>query len=111
MDEALVEKARLYALRHQVLIGSQLGSGQHGSVFVAARNANPNRSAVKFHKEEGPYLRELGAYQRLAEYAVTEIEGFAVPELLGADDELLIIEMAGMRRSSMVAATIGHRRK
>jgi hypothetical protein len=98
MDKACVEKARLYALRHRLTIGGQLGSGHHGSVFVAARNTHPNRSAIKFHKEQEPYLRERKAYERLAERGITEIEGFAVPILLNADDELLVLEMTIVER-------------
>src|SRR5688572_7610007 len=94
MDETTLEKARLYALRYQVRIGRPLGSGHHGNVFAAERDTTPSRFAVKFNKSEGPYFRELRAYQILKAHDITEIESFSVPQLLGNDDEFLAIEMS-----------------
>ncbi len=93
MDEEILRKAQEY-----VQLGAPLGSGTHGSVFAAERNVNPNNSAVKVHKEEDPYQRELRVYERLREAGITSIEGFNVPQLLGNDDELLVLEMTVVRR-------------
>ena len=93
MKESLFPKARAYAALNQLRLGAPLGSGHHGSVFVAERNAKPNRSAIKIHKEREPYFREKTAYERLAQKRISRIEGFAIPQLLSADDELLVLEM------------------
>jgi hypothetical protein len=83
-------------MRHQAQIGKPLGSGHHGSVYGAERNGQ--RFAVKFCKDEGPYFREVRAYESLLERGVKRIEGFAVPQFLGSDDELLTIEMSIVQR-------------
>ena len=93
MKEALFQTAQAYAALNQLRLGTPLGSGNHGSVFVAERNAKPNRFAIKIHKEREPYFREKIAYERLAQKGISQIEGFAIPQLLSADDELLVIEM------------------
>jgi len=93
VKEALSPKAQAYAERHGLRIGTPLGSGHHGSVFVVERNVKPNRSAIKVHKEQEPYSREKGVYERLTQREVVAIEGFAVPQFLGADDDLLVLEM------------------
>jgi hypothetical protein len=43
-------------------------------------------------------LRELAVYQRLKEVGVTKIQGFNVPQLLGHDDEMWIVEMSIVTR-------------
>jgi len=86
-------RAQAYAERHGLRIGTPLGSGNHGSVFVVERNFKPNRSAIKVHQEQEPYSREKGVYERLTQREVVAIEGFAVPQFLGADDDLLVLEM------------------
>jgi hypothetical protein len=93
VEEALFQKAQAYAALHQLRIGNPLGSGHHGSVFVAEGNVKPNRSAFKVHKEREPYFREKGVYERLTQKEVVAIEGFAVPQFLSADDDLLVLEM------------------
>lgn len=98
MDEVLAAKAQAYAARHHLRIGNPLGSGHHGTVLVAQSNIKPNRSAIKVHKEREPYLRECRAYRILASRGVIAIEGFNLPQFLGADDELLVIEMTIVER-------------
>ncbi|HTG42948.1 MAG TPA: hypothetical protein VK633_00330 [Verrucomicrobiae bacterium] len=93
MDERIAQRVRRYAQRFNARVGSALGSGHHGNVVVAERNAIAGRYAVKFCKENVPFDREVHAYKTLAERKVIEIAGFFVPQLLGYDDELLVIEM------------------
>ena len=82
MGQAFLHKAQEFAERNQLRLGSPLGSGNHGSVFVAQGNVKANRSAVKVHKQPEAYWRERLVYQRLSERAVHEIEGFNVPQIL-----------------------------
>lgn len=65
-----------------------LGSGAEGFVFPS-----PDATAIKVFRYQEKYVRELAVYQRLLEHNVTDILGFAVPRLVGFDDDLLVIEM------------------
>ncbi|MCM2371912.1 hypothetical protein [Aporhodopirellula aestuarii] len=65
-----------------------LGIGEDGAVYRTA-----SRTAVKIFYRSKNYERELGCYLRLRDVEVTEVAGFAVPELIDHDDERLIIEM------------------
>jgi len=65
-----------------------LGSGAEGFVFPT-----PEATAIKVFKYEEKFLRELAVYQRLLEHNVTDVLGFAVPRLVGFDEQLLVIEM------------------
>jgi len=98
IDEIFSQRARAYASRREIQLGRQLGLGTHGAVFAAESKLKPLRSAIKIYKERDPYDRERVVYQRLAEHEVTEIEGFHVPQLLGVDSELLIVEMTVVAR-------------
>jgi len=97
-DEFLIENARTYALQHQLQLVERLGFGIHGIVFVAENKLNVGRSALKTHRYEEPFLRELAAYQRLSAEGIREILGFNVPALLASDDNLRIIEMSLVAR-------------
>jgi hypothetical protein len=89
MDSNLIHFAR----KHQLRIGGRLGFGIHGSVFTASR-VKPNWvTAVKVFKDVDFFLREFAVYERLSEYEVKNVHGFNVPEMLRADEELLVIEM------------------
>jgi hypothetical protein len=65
-----------------------LGSGIDGCVWPSNRN-----TAVKVLERQHNYLLERDCYQRFLQAAVTEILGFAVPELVDYDDNLLVVEM------------------
>jgi hypothetical protein len=97
-DDILYQKALRYASRHQMEVGRRLGHGKDGIVFVAVSKLKAMRSAIKSHNGLEAYGREQRAYERLAERRVRNIEGFHVPQLLGADDELLVIEMTIVTR-------------
>ena len=66
----------------------KLGFGTDGIVWRSNRN-----TAIKAFERPATYRTEKRCYQRLQERRVTEILGFAVPQLEGFDDELLIVEM------------------
>jgi hypothetical protein len=91
----LLERARVYAHRNGTKIVStvEFGHGMEGSVWVSQRD-----SAIKIIRNRKNYADELEAYRRLQAAAVRQLCGFAVPWLLGADDELQAIEMEIVQR-------------
>lgn len=97
-DELLIENARVYARRHQLQLAERLGFGLHGIVFSAENKSNFGKSVLKIHRYDEPYLREVSIYKRLRDDGIGEIVGFYIPDLLGADDGLRIIEMSLVAR-------------
>jgi hypothetical protein len=98
MEEFLIQNARIYAEQNQLRLAERLGFGIHGIVFVAENKARAGRTAIKIHREAEPFQRERSAYERLLEAGIAEILGFNVPQLVRADDRLLVIEMTVVTR-------------
>jgi hypothetical protein len=94
----LVERAQEYCQQKGLAIGIQLGFGVHGIVFVANYQIETGRSAIKVHEHEADYCRERDVYLRLQEHGIREIHGCAVPELLGYDNQLWVVEMTVVTR-------------
>ncbi|MGC4004838.1 MAG: hypothetical protein QM811_17665 [Pirellulales bacterium] len=70
-------------------IKGHLGAGTDGEVWKTDR-----RTAIKVFGYEQGYYNERDAYQRLADFGVTnELDGFWLPKMIDYDDELLVIEM------------------
>jgi hypothetical protein len=67
-----------------------LGWGVDGVVYPSPTDT----TAVKIHKGEESFARELAAYKRLRKHDVTVFEGFNVPRLVRFDASRLIIEMS-----------------
>jgi hypothetical protein len=86
----LLERAKSYAHRSGTKIVStvEFGHGLEGSVWVSERD-----SAIKIIRHRKNYADELEAYRRLQAGGVRQLCGFAVPWLLGTDEELQAIEM------------------
>jgi hypothetical protein len=93
MNEELIEKAAVFALRHKLMLGRRLGFGLHGIVFEARSEGEFAEHALKLHRFEEPYARERDVYARLMEAKVREISGLRVPQLLRWDDDELTLEM------------------
>jgi hypothetical protein len=91
-DPDLFKRAAQYASRCGCVLEKPLGYGFDGTVFSTNR-----QSAVKVFKYERLYRRELDVYSRLRHHSVTHLRQFAVPELVGSDDELWIVEMTIVR--------------
>jgi hypothetical protein len=93
--DELVQRASNYAQRRGLVLGKSLGAGVQGSVFVAKSPHDSVEvwSAVKVHQRRPDYARERDVYRRLKEFGVTMVRGCHVPQLLGYDDELWVIEM------------------
>ena len=89
----LHRRAQEYADHKGLVIGRQLGFGVHGIVFTVAGQLEGGGSAVKVHEQPAAYARERDVYLRLQENEITLIRGCNVPELVGFDDKLLVIEM------------------
>ncbi|HEV3024844.1 MAG TPA: hypothetical protein VGX76_20350 [Pirellulales bacterium] len=86
-------RAQNYAANQGLTLGQSLGFGVHGQVWATNR-----RSAVKAHAPDAPhYARERDIYLRLQERSVTEVRGFHVPQLLGFDDDLWVLEISIVR--------------
>ncbi len=69
-------------------LSTPLGHGTDGSVWRTG-----NKTAVKALEHPKNYTTELTCYQRFASNRVTNIQGFSIPQLIGHDDRLLVIEM------------------
>ncbi|SRR5258706_11265159 len=98
MNESLIPSARLYAVRHQLELAESPGSGKDGIVLIAKRKGKPADSAIKVLRWPEAYEREKRVYERLRNAAVSAVLGFNVPQLLGCDDELRVIEMTIVKR-------------
>lgn len=70
-----------------------LGGGTDGNVWETF-----SKTAIKVLNHERGYYNERDTYLRFKEWGLTEqIDGFWVPELVGSDDELMIVEMEIMQ--------------
>ena len=98
MEEVFIQNAVAYASQRNLQLAERLGFGIHGIIFVAEDKRGGGKTAIKAHREEDPYRRELSVYARLQQIGVTEILGFNVPLLVGADDVLRVIEMSIVMR-------------
>ena len=67
-------------------------------MFAAENNNKAGGTALKVHHSVEPYLRERKVYERLRDARVSDIAGFNVPQLIGFDDELRVIEMTIVAR-------------
>ena len=77
-----------------VNIKSFLGDGTDGAVWSTDID-----TAVKAFSHERGYRNERDTYQRLAYWGITEKLGqFSVPEMVGCDDQLMVIEMDLMQQ-------------
>jgi hypothetical protein len=87
-----------YAESKGITVGKPLGAGVHGSVFSALYQTEAAGTAIKGFVDHIPYLRERDAYHRLQKIALTQIRGCNIPQLIGFDDALLVIEMTVVAR-------------
>jgi len=89
----LVRRVHEYASRKGLVFRGQFGFGVHGIVFSAENQIEGGRSAVKVHERGPDYVRERDVYLRLSELGITKLRSCHVPELIGCEDELWVIEM------------------
>lgn len=94
----LTQIAHRYASRNKLAVQESLGGGIHGLVYMIQGNTALGGTALKvFHAQEF-YQRELLVYERLRATEVRQILGFAVPQFISADSELLALEMTVVER-------------
>ena len=97
-DEISTEKIQRYASQRQLILTRRLGYGNQGSVWAMRKDPAEIDFAIKFHKEQDAFARELAVYDRLSEHAVRKVEFFNVPELLHADETNLVLEMTIVKK-------------
>ena len=67
-----------------------LGWGIDGVVFAHPLVSN----AIKVHKNQESFEKELAAYKRLSDRRVEKFMGFSVPQLMGHDRQLRVVELS-----------------
>jgi hypothetical protein len=93
MNESLIPNAGLYASRRGLELAEALGSGKDGIVLVAKHKGRPADVALKALRWDEAYLPEKLVYERLKRLGVSRVLDFNVPQLIGSDDALRVIEM------------------
>ncbi len=79
-------------------MGETLGSGKDGIVLVGKHKAQPAKVAIKVLRWSEAYEREKRVYARLRQAGTDTVLGFNVPQLIGQDDDLLVLEMTIVER-------------
>ena len=87
------ERVFVECRRRQLEPLGPLGSGMHCNVFRAGSSSAAGEVLLKVHLRRYPFEQELETYLRLREAMVTQVLGFNVPQLLGYDAELWVLEM------------------
>lgn len=91
----MLARAERYAAQRGLdLDRPPLGAGLHGIVLAAVCQPAEGDSALKVFQRESAYTRERDVYRRLQQNGIVQIEGHHVPQLIAADDELLVVEMS-----------------
>jgi len=99
MARELEAVARRYASLNRLAIEPpSLGGGIHGLVFFVRGADVPGGAAIKVFYHEEFFRRELLVYERLREAGVQQVCGLAVPQLIRADGDLLVLEMTVVER-------------
>jgi len=70
-----------YAKEHRRSLLRFLGNGNDGAVWESNQ-----QTAIKVLERRESYLRERDAFLRLQDHEVVDIQGFAIPCLIGFDD-------------------------
>lgn len=70
----------------------KLGEGKDGIVFQTSA-----ATAIKIFNRAETFVRERDCYLRLTETSVRKIMGFAVPQLINANEQLLVVEISIVR--------------
>lgn len=77
-----------YSARKRIDLLNRLGYGMDGLVY-----STKQRSAVKAHRKQESFEKELRVYQILADHPKPDFGGFSVPRMLEYHLELWVIEM------------------
>ena len=88
LDTELFAAASAYAAEKNISIEAKLGNGEDAYVWRTSAD-----TAVKAFYRQKNYRNERNCYLRLQDLDITDLSGFSVPELIGHDDQNLIVEM------------------
>jgi len=85
-----LERAQAYADSREILLHREdpFGYGMDGTIWRTSR-----QSVAKTFEREKTFRDEVECYKRLSAKGIETISGFAVPELIDMDAELLVVEM------------------
>jgi hypothetical protein len=108
MNEILIPNATLYAARFEIELGEALGSGKDGIVLVGKHKAHPAKVALKALRWSEAYEREKSVYGRLRQTGASSVLGFNVPQLIGQDDGLRVLEMTIVERPFVLDFASAH---
>jgi hypothetical protein len=86
LEEHAIDYAKLSGIT--LNLKSLLGFGNDGMVWKSNKN-----TAVKAIERESKYIIEVECYKRFAANRISKLDGFAVPQLFGYNDDLFVIEM------------------
>lgn len=90
----ILNRAGEYAARKTLFLRDrQLGAGVNGTVLEAVGQFLSGSVALKVFERFDAYERERNVYLRLQELSIENVCGHHVPQLLGLDDELRVIEI------------------
>ncbi len=89
--QELIVRATSYGEANNIVVdfANLLGTGQEGYVWKTNRN-----TAVKVFDLKKNFDTELGCYEILEENDVRDILGFAIPQYVNCDHDLMIVEMS-----------------
>lgn len=93
MSPSYIDKIETYVAKTNRQCVDSLGGGTQGTVFTVQGPGISSYTAVKIHRREIAYQRELRVYLRLRDLEVTQVCGHDVLILLAYDDSLLALEM------------------
>lgn len=88
LRDQLLAVAVNYAANRGVSLLRFLGDGNDGAVWESNQ-----QTAIKAIERRDSYFRERDAYLRLQDLEIVDLQGFAVPWLIGFDDTKQIVEM------------------
>jgi hypothetical protein len=89
----MLRRGEEYARQTLAALHHRLGYGKDGTVWESERD-----TAIKVFRTPDPFHREWAVYERLRDRGVMDIVGFNVPQLVRADEPLMVIEMTIVTR-------------
>jgi hypothetical protein len=93
LEIELKAKANSYLAKRSLGIKKYLGHGEDGIVYVT----DQVETVVKAFERQKNFLNELACYERFQDAECSRLCGFAIPQLQGFDEQLMIIEIGLVR--------------
>lgn len=90
IPDDLLRRRELYCIRYEKTVASEKpGVGLEAIVWPTTED-----NVLKVHRRPLTFTRELQVYQRLDTTNTRRLKGFAIPQLLYYDAELLVVELS-----------------